>query len=107
MTQLHAPPCALVDRLKKDIEIVAVHIANDPDAKTELQQEMTCRLLSLPPGQTRAWYLSRIGDHARKYYFRRMMDVPLNHRGRPMLERRTVAVGGLAELDRIHRRQAA
>ena len=106
MTRLCEQPAKLIKWLRRDIEIVAVHIANDADSKFELQQEMACELLSLPPGQTRAWYLSRVGDHARKYYFRKMQDIPLNHRGRPVLDRRTVCVGGLTELDRLSRHAA-
>lgn len=98
---------ALLARLRRDIEVVAVHIARDSATKEELAQEMACRLLSLPPGQTRAWYLSRVGDHARKYWARTIIDAPISHKGYPILERRTVCVGGLRELDRIHRRQRA
>jgi hypothetical protein len=100
-------PDDLLSQLWDDIETVAVHIATCEEEKAELQQEMVCELLTLPPGHTRAWYLSRMGDCARKYYYRTMQDIPLNHAARPVFERRTLYVGGLAELDRISRLRRA
>ncbi len=87
--------------LAQGVDVLAFRIAPDRVTKEDLKQEMACFLLTLPPGQTRAWYLSRVGDHARKYLGRRIIDAPLGPQGQPILERRTVAVGGLAELDRI------
>ncbi|MFH1730713.1 MAG: hypothetical protein ABIF82_03550 [Planctomycetota bacterium] len=98
-------PGARCRRLMRDMDILAFRLARDPSAKDDLKQEMACHLLTLPPGQTRAWYLSRVGDHAKKHVGRCLIDAPLGPRGRPILERQTVAVGGLRELDHIHRRQ--
>ncbi len=89
------------ERLNRDIDFLAFNITRAASTRDDLKQEMACLLLTLPPGQTRAWYLSRLGDHARKYWGRRIVDAPLGRNGRPIMERRTTPVGGLAELDRL------
>jgi len=93
-------------QLRGGIEILALHVSKDPTIQDDLKQEMAARLLTLPSGQTRAWYLSRLGDHARKYLGRCIIDAPLDRSGRAILDRQTVTVGGLAELDRLWRRAA-
>ncbi len=97
----------LIRQLDRDIDILAFLVARDHADKLDLKQEMACLLLCLPPGQTRAWYLSRVGDHAKKYLGRHIIDAPLDKSGRPLLDRRTVSVGGLRELGRLCRREAA
>ena len=106
MTRANRLSAVRLESLAKDIDVLAFKISRDRSTKEDLKQEMACCLLALPPGQTRAWYLSRLGDHAKKYFGRSILDAPLGKCGRPILERQTVPVGGLAELDRIHRRQA-
>jgi len=104
---MNMQPDQRFEQLRPDIRILAVHVAKNRATAADLEQEMACHLLTLPPGQTRAWYLSRIGDHAKKYWGRRMVDAPLGPDGRPILKRQTIAVGGLHELDHLLRRHAA
>jgi DNA-directed RNA polymerase specialized sigma24 family protein len=104
---MHEEPNERLERLATDLDIVARHLTRDETTRADLVQEMACHLLTLPPGQTRAWYLSRAGDYAKKFLQRRVIDAPLDRRGRPDLTRRTVCVGGLHELDRLHQRRRA
>lgn len=90
-----------------DIARIAATFAEEPDIREELRQEMYCRLLELPAGRSRGFYLRAVGLHAFNYWARSVLDAPLDRDGWPILTRRTRPVGGLAELDRIHRRRAA
>jgi len=107
MTENYDNPATRCRLLMRDLDILAFRLARDPSTKDDLKQEMACYLLTLRPGQTRAWYLSQVGDHAKKYVGRSMIDAPLGPDGRPILTRKVICVGGLRELDQIHRRQAA
>ena len=93
--------------LKKDIAMIAGELVRDTPGQADLRQEMWCQLLSLPEGRPRRFYLRTLRRVALRYWGRQILDAPLGRCGRPILERQTVPVGGLAELDRIHRQQAA
>ena len=107
MTRMTVDPQTRLNRLGPAIRVLALHLTKDESTTADLEQEMACHLLALPPGHTRAWYLSRVGDHARKYLGRCIVDAPLGPSGWPILARRTVAVGGLHELDHLCRQHAA
>ncbi len=95
------------DELGGTIRRLALSITRDEHLRRDLEQEMACHLLTLGGGRTRSWYLSRLASRARDYRDRRAIDAPLGDNGRAMLDRQTVAIGGLAELDRMQRRPAA
>ena len=105
MTTAHAGK--LARKLERDIGRIAARVARNADVRAELRQEMRCCLLTLPPGKSRSFYLRALGRHAANYWGRTIIDAPLSRWGRPILDRRTICVGGLRELDQIHRRQAA
>ncbi|MFO7898089.1 MAG: hypothetical protein R6V58_03400 [Planctomycetota bacterium] len=88
---------------KTSIHRLARSITRDEHTRQDLEQEMACHLLTLGGGQTRAWYRSRLCSRARDYRDRRVIDAPLGNDGRPALDRQTVCVGGLAELDHLAR----
>lgn len=89
------------------IRVIASALADDAMTREDLLQEMFCELCAMPDGQTRSWYERRLADCARTYWARKIVDAPLGPTGWPDLDRRTVAVGGLAELERIHCAQRA
>ena len=93
--------------MNDDINMIANALAHDDASRQDLRQEMKCRLLTLPQGRARRFYLHSLRNAALRHWGRKMIDAPLDRAGRPILERRTRAVGGLVELDCIHRRQSA
>lgn len=93
--------------VRREIDVIAARLSKYEDARLDLRQEMVCHLLALPVGQAKRFYARSLQRHATLYYARVLLDAPMGKNGWPILERKTVPVGGLAELDRIHRRQAA
>jgi len=87
--------------------MIAGELVRDTPGQADLRQEMWCQLLSLPEGRPRRFYLRTLRRLALRYWGRQILDAPLDGHGAPILERQTAPVGGLAELDRIHRRHAA
>ena len=106
MTHTTTDSDARIERFRKNIRTLARRMTKDRATAADLEQEMICCLIALPPGQAPAWYLSRVGDHAKKYWGRRIVDAPLDRSGRPILARQTIAVGGLAELNHLYNRAA-
>jgi hypothetical protein len=94
-------------RFDRDIRMIACRFARDRATRNDLQQEMRLCLMALPEGKPRAFYRISLARCAHDYWARRVLDAPLDRQGRPILERRTVTAGGLAELDRLHQRRAA
>ena len=90
-----------------DLAVIACGFAADEVTRQDLRQEMLCHLLTLPPGKSRSFYAKSLTRRAYTYWARAIVDAPLGRCSRPILERKTVAVGGLAELDAIHRRLRA
>lgn len=105
MTTTHAG--ALTQKLERDIGRIAARVARDASVRADLRQEMRCRLLTLPPGKNRSFYLRALCCHAFTYWERTIIDAPLDPCGRPILERQTIAIGGLRELDHVFRKRAA
>lgn len=97
----------LARKLERDIGRIATRVARNASVRADLRQEMRCYLLTLPPRKSRSFYLRALGIHAFNYWGRVIIDAPLDPTGRPILERQTIAIGGLAELERIHQRQRA
>jgi hypothetical protein len=95
------------DAIRRDIDVIACRFAKDETTRQDLRQEMLCHLLALPTGKVRAFYMRSLARRAHTYWERTIVDAPLGPDGRAILERRTICVGGLRELDQIHRRQAA
>ena len=95
------------EAVKRDIDVIACRFAKDETTRQDLRQEMRCHLLTLPPGKGRTFYFRSLSRQAYTYWAHKVLDAPSGPCGRPILERQTVAVGGLAELERIHRRQRA
>ena len=93
--------------LKRDIDVIACQFARDETTRQDLRQEMRCRLLTLPPGKNRSFYATSLRRCAYTYWARRVVDAPAGPCGRPILERQTVAIGGLRELDHVFRKRAA
>jgi hypothetical protein len=104
--RLNLSPAELVERLRPDLDAIAGVLASEAQTRADLAQEMAGRLLQLPSGQTRPWYLRRVRDCAMKYKLRVLLDAPLDPHGRPILERQVRAVGGLRELDAFARNGA-
>ena len=98
---------AHVTRLRSDVRRIARSVVRDPAGRDDLTQQMLLHLLSLPADRPRRFYLRALRRLAVRHWGRCLVDAPLDHSGQPILERQTVAVGGLRELDSIHRRQAA
>ncbi len=92
---------------QKDLAVIAAGLATDEITREDLRQEMLCCLLTLRPGKSRAFYTKVLARRAFTYWANAILDAPLGPCSRPLLDRQTVAVGGLAELDRIHRRHRA
>lgn len=90
-----------------DIGLIAFGIARDRADFEDLRQEMWCELLTLPTGHPRRFYLAALRRLALRYWGRSIIDAPLDPSGKPALHRRTICVGGLRELDRLCRREAA
>jgi|GEM_PF-4361726 len=93
--------------VRREIDVIAARLSKDEDARRDLRQEMLCHLLALPAGQAKKFYARSLRRHAALYCARVLLDAPMGSNGWPLLGRQTVPVGGLAELDRIHRRHAA
>jgi len=93
--------------LQREIEVIAADLASDEHSRADLRQEMWCHLLPLPRRQAKKFYARAARRHAALYRARTMIDAPMGDDGWPILHRQTVTVGGLPELDRIHRRQRA
>ena len=96
-----------LDDFRRPIHQIALSLTRNEDRLQDFEQEMACHFLTLPPGHTRSWYLTRLCSRVRDYRDRKMIDAPMGDNGRPIPGRRTICVGGLRELDQIHRRQAA
>jgi hypothetical protein len=107
MTLTQTQPTIDLAHFRRDVERIAAAVANDEPTRAELRQEMYFRLLTLPVGRPRRFYLRVLGARAFDYWARNIIDAPLGPTGWPDLDRRTVTVGGLTELDLIYRRQAA
>ena len=86
---------------ERDIASISRRLSADPAEQDDLRQEMALCLLALPPNKNRSFYRKAIGMHVFNYWSRSIIDAPLGKNGRPILERRTVAVGGLNELARL------
>ncbi len=93
--------------IKRDIDVIACQFAKDETTRQDLRQEMRCRLLTLPGGKNRAFYATSLRRCAYTYWARRILDAPLGPGARPILERQTIAIGGLRELDHVVRKRAA
>ena len=76
--------------LRREIQVIAAQLVSD-----------------LPRGQARKFYARAARRHAALYRARTMIDAPMGDDGWALLDRRTVYVGGLRELDALHRQQAA
>ena len=98
---------ALTQKLERDIGRIAARVTRNASARADLRQEIRCHLLTLPPDKSRSFYLRALGFHAAKYWGRTIIDAPLSRWGRPILNRRTIAIGGLRELDHAYGRKAA
>jgi hypothetical protein len=96
-----------LERASSDIGMIARRFATGRASREDLRQEMLCHMLTLPEGQARRFYLKSLRRCAYNYWARKIVDAPSSNTGKVLLDRQTVAVGGLAELDFIHQRQAA
>jgi len=93
--------------IKRDIDVIACRFAKDEVTRQDFRQEMRCHLLTLPPGKGRTFYFRSLARQAYTYWAHKVLDAPSGPCGRPIVERQTVAIGGLRELDHVLRRRAA
>jgi len=105
-TEAHGLPPRLV-RMAADISRIAAWLATDETTREDLRQEMLCYLLTLPDHRPRRFYLRALGARAHNYWARSVLDAPMKKTGKVLLDRQTVYVGGLHELDALHQQQAA
>jgi len=97
------PPKAI----RCSINVIAAELAHDECTRMDLRQEMLIHFMKLPAGKSTRYYERALRNRALTYWARRVLDAPISDAGWPILERQTVCVGGLTELDRLHQSRHA
>jgi hypothetical protein len=93
--------------LHRDIRRIASRFARDDETQRDLRQTLFGRLLAMPTGRPRRFYLRALRREAFTYWAHCVVDAPFDHCGRPILERQTLPCGGLSDLEALDCRRAA